>query len=877
MSEAGVIYTPDQRLRVFVSSTLEELAAERQAVREAVTRLRLVPVLFELGAQPHPPREVYRAYLAQSQVFIGIYWQRYGWVAPGAQVSGLEDEYLLSAGLPRLLYVKAPAPDREPRLAEMLGRIEDEGDVSYQRFTDAAELQRLVENDLAVLLSERFTAGHPHRGGPPEDSTAVTGALPVPSTPLVGREREVAAVEALLRSESVRLVTLTGPGGSGKSRLAVEAAGRLRPAFAGNVRFVPLASVATANLVAGAIAAGLGLNTSESRLRGDLMAYLRRGPLLVLDNFEQVIDAAPLLAELLAEAPGLKILVTSRSALRLSGEHVFPVRPLPVPPADAPWDVASIGQYPSVRLFTERAQAVAPGFELSGQNVGAVAEICRRLDGLPLAIELAAARARLLPPQALLARLSDRLGVLTGGPRDLPERQRTLKNTLDWSYALLSSDEQALFARLGVFAGTFGLPAVEAVYADAGAPGQPKPPVIDTLSSLLGSSLVQAETGGDEPRFRLLETIREYALGRLHDSGAREEAYEQHAAYFAALVRPAESELGGEGQLAWLNRLETEVDNLSTALSWLMDQDRLGQAIALIWTTWRFWWLRGHVTEAARYWETPMAKSRELAPHDRALALSGTGFAAMTDGDHDKAQATFEQSLPLFRETGDPLGAALAAATLGHVLASQHEDKRAVQVLEQATTLHHEAVTDELTAQDRVQSLLIVALIRNFLGQIQLSNADYDHAAQLFTAGLDAARSVPDRFTILISLYDLALTSQARGDVEGAAKLLRQGLSLAVEAGDEPAAGYYLEALASIALQQDDLPRAARLLAAADAQLQASGSGWLHAFVPRAPHGDSIEAELRSRMGDAAYEQASAHGRSLTGTRAIENGLTAAQ
>jgi tetratricopeptide (TPR) repeat protein len=238
-----------------------------------------------------------------------------------------------------------------------------------------------------------------------------------------------------------------------------------------------------------------------------------------------------------------------------------------------------------------------------------------------------------------------------------------------------------------------------------------------------------------------------------------------------------------------------------------------------------------------------------------------------------RAYLAQSQSLPLFREAGDPLGGALAAAALGRVLASQHDDERADEMLEQARNLKLEAGTGERSGQERVQYLLVAALVDNFLGQIQLSKADYDRAAQLFTAGLDAARSSPDRFTILISLYDLALSSQARGDLDGAAGLLRQGLSLAAEAGDEPAAAYYLEALAAVALQQDDPPRAARLLAAAGAQLQASGSGWLHAYVPRAPQDHSIEAELRSRMGDAAYEQAAAHGRSLPGTRAIRDGL----
>ena len=308
-----------------------------------------------------------------------------------------------------------------------------------------------------------------------------------------------------------------------------------------------------------------------------------------------------------------------------------------------------------------------------------------------------------------------------------------------------------------------------------------------------------------------------------------------------------------------------------------MDQDRLDQAITFIWMTWRFWFLRGHLSEVARHGEKFLANSREMATHERALALSGTGFTLIADGEPDKAQPVFEQSLPLFREAGDLLGGALAAAALGHVLASQHDDERAGEVLEQARNLKLKAGTGERSGQERMQYLLVAALVDNFLGQIQLSKADYDRAAQLFTAGLEAARSIPDRFTILISLYDLALASQARGDLDGARGLLRQGLSLAAEAGDESAAGYYLEALAAVARQQDDPQRAAWLLAAADAQLQASGSGWLHAYVPRAPHDHSVEAELRSRMGDTAYEQAAAHGRSLTGARGIQQGLAEAQ
>jgi predicted ATPase len=880
MSETQVIHTHDQRVRVFVSSTLAELAAERRAVRDAVTRLRLVPTMFELGARSHPPREVYRAYLAQSQIFIAVYWQSYGWVAPGERVSGVEDEYRLSAGLPRLIYVKSPAEDRDPRLTQMLDRITDEGDVSYQTFSEPAELQHLVENDLAVLLSERFTVAQLPGETAAGDEMPPGDALPVPPTPLVGREEAVAAVEALVRRDGVRLVTLSGPGGSGKSRLALEAAGRLRPGFADGVRFIDLASVPSADLVPGTIAAGLGLNTSGTRIGTDLVSYLRsRRVLLVLDNFEQVTGAAPLLAQLLAAAPGVVLLVTSRRVLRLSGEHEFPVPPLPAPPAGAAPDAGRHGRYPSVRLFVERAQAVAPEFRLTAQNAGTVAEICRRLDGLPLAIELAAARVRLLPPRALLDRLGGRMSVLTGGPRDLPERQRTLKNTLDWSFALLSPSERALFERLGLFAGTFSLPAVEAVYAEAGAPGRADSAglAIDALNSLVGSSLVQSQTSCEEPRFRLLETIREYALERLRNSGAWQEAHDRHAAYFEGLATPAESELGGEGQLAWLSRLETEAGNLGAALSWLMDQGRLDEAIAFIWRTWRFWFLRGHVDDVARYAEKFLARSGEMALHERAMALSGSGFTLISYGDQDRGQAVFEQSLPLYREAGDPLGGALAAAALGHVLSTQNDPKRGGELLEQAMSLLREADTGDLTAEERLYHQLDVAVVDNFLGQIELDNGEHDRAAQLFAAGLDAARSTADWFTVLVSLYDLALSSQARGDLDGAAELLREGLPVAAEAGDEPSAAYYLEALATIARLRDDPDRAVRLLAAADAQLQTSGSGWLHAYVPRAPHDHTILAELRSRLGDAAYEQAAADGRSLAGTRAIEYGLDDAQ
>jgi len=871
MAETDVIRTPDQRLRVFVSSTLQELAAERQAVRDAVSRLRLVPVMFELGARPHPPRQVYRSYLAQTQVFVGVYWQSYGWVAPGEQVSGLEDEYLLSAGLPRLIYVKSPAPERESRLTELLTRIRDDGEVSYQHFSTAAELQRLVENDLAVLLSERFEKVS--SGDRTMAEASFPEAVPVPATPLVGRDDDAARVSELVRAEGVRLVTLTGPGGVGKSRLAVEVAQRVGPDFADGVRFIELGSVRAPALVTAEIAAGLGLNTSGGAQITDLKSYLRaRRLVLVLDNFEQVIGAAPLVAELLGAAPGVVALVTSRMVLRLTGEHEFQVPTLPVPPIGAGRAAADVQRSASVRLFVERAQAASAGFELTCDNAGAVAEICRRLDGLPLAIELAAARVRLLPPQALLARLDDRMGLLTGGARDQPERQQTLRNTLDWSFDLLSGGEQALLARLGVFAGTFDLPAAEAVGGAGPAASGQTVHVMDTLGSLVDSSLVQPLVHDGEPRFGLLETIREYALERLRDGADWREAHDRHAAYFLALAEPAPSELQGPGQLVWLERLETEHGNLGAAMAWLVEHDQIESAIHLSWATWRFWWLRGHAAELASFGDIP-AKSDHLPPQLRALALSGSGFGLFASGDLATAQPLLERSLPLYREAGDVLGAATAAAMLGHLLALQHQDVRAPELLEQTLAQLQEAGSDRLAGPERAQHQLDVALVCNFLGQIRLSQADHNRAAQLFAEGLTAARSAQDRFTILISLYDLALSSQAQGDLAGAADRLQEGVAQSDEAGDQTSVAYYLEALAAVAMRLDNPERAVHLLAAAGALLEAKGSGWLHALVPRAAHDEGVLAALRSRVGDAAFEQAWTRGQSLGGSDAVEYAL----
>ena len=448
----------------------------------------------------------------------------------------MEDEYRLAAGLPKLLYVKSPAPDRQVQLTEMLNRVKADDDISYQRFSTPAQLRQLVETDLALLLSERFemtVSARPHAGrrhDAAERRSAPSASCRCLPHALVGREGTVAALGDLLVRDGARLITLTGPGGVGKTRLALALAARTGPSFDDGARFIELASVRTAEQVASAISAGLGLAPSGGKPAEAVKAYLRsRKLLLVLDNFEQV--------DRRRAARGRPAERVSRAGC--GGHQPDGAQPprrarvrgstLSVPDQTTPLNVADLEGFDSVRLFVERARSATAAFDLTIDNAPAVAEICRRLDGLPLAIELAAAKVRMFSPQALLARLDHRLAVLTGGARDLPERQRTLRNTLDWSFELLAPADQTTLARLGVFVGGFDLPAAGSVSGlDRDDPGATVE-VEEALISLTESSLVRHEERNGETRFQMLETIREYALERLRSSEDWEPAHQSHA------------------------------------------------------------------------------------------------------------------------------------------------------------------------------------------------------------------------------------------------------------------------------------------------------------------------------------------------------------
>jgi predicted ATPase len=525
-----VIRTPDQRLRIFLSSTLQELASERAAAKAAIQQIRLTPVMFETSARPHPPRDLYRAYLAQSDVFVGIYWQRYGWIAPNETVSGLEDEYVLARHLPKLVYIKR-ADGREGRLEDLIRRIKDEDSVSYRPFSDAAELKDLIENDLALMLTERFAATNtgpvPDAGPEPILDAPPRSLAPVERGELIGRGPEVEVVKALLRRPDTGLITLTGPGGTGKTRLAIHLANTLGPAFADGAFYVRLADVRKSSEVISTIVSTLEIPTPPTVADPErlLLGFLRgRHALLVLDNFEQVLEAAADVTKLLAACPRLKILATSREPLHIRDEREVFVPPLPHAfQADG-------AVTPAMRLFEDRAREVRPDFAIDDDNRAAVAELCRRLDALPLAIELAAARARVLSPQAMLPRLSQSLSLLSGTRRDLPERHRTLRATLEWSLDLLRPEEHVFFRRLSVIGGSFSEDAAAAVVADA------VPDLLDGLTSLVDKSLlVRSEVRG-EARFQMLETVRELARERVADAGEERSARLRHGAWVAQFL-----------------------------------------------------------------------------------------------------------------------------------------------------------------------------------------------------------------------------------------------------------------------------------------------------------------------------------------------------
>jgi predicted ATPase len=649
----------------------------------------------------------------------------------------------------------------------------------------------------------------------------------------------------------------------GKTRLALAVAASCRDRFADGVAFVPLAPLATPGLLADTLARTVGVGEQGDRQPEEaLAAHLRdRQQLLVLDNFEHLLLAAPLLANLLAACPRLALLVTSRTRLHLRGERILPVPPLPVPDAAAPPSLEALATTPAVALFVDRAQALRPEFVLTPENAADVAAICRRLDGLPLAIELAAARIRLLPPKALLARLERRLPTLTEGPRDLPERQRTLRDTLAWSYDLLSMAEQALLRRLSVFAGGASLEAVEAVCGASTALGAD---ALEWLAALVDHSLLQQEESATgEPHVGMLETIHEYALEQLEASGERMVSEQAHTIHFLALAEEADPALRGPDQQVSMRRLEADLDNLRAALRWAQAYDAHETGLRLGGALWYFWFLSGRLSEG-RGWLDALSTSAQGTGTAavRANALVGASWLTLSQGAYAEATALAEESLALYDSLGDRRGRAAALTNLVCVALDQGDTARARPLAEESLALRRE-----------VGDGWGICISLNNLGCLAAVDGNNAQAEAIFAEYLDLACARGDARGMADALHNLGEVVEAQGDVARAHALLAEGLSLRREMGWVQGTVEGVEGIAR-ALASEGHPSRAACLLGAGAALRVAKQTPLR--PAEQDDRDRLVAAVREALGAEAFDAAWAEGGALSLEQAIDAALASA-
>ncbi|MFY9580796.1 MAG: BTAD domain-containing putative transcriptional regulator [Gaiellaceae bacterium] len=674
---------------------------------------------------------------------------------------------------------------RSDRQADALGAYHDartklNDELGIAPSQALSELQRSILRQDETIAVTRPSVARPRKV-----------SLPDSVTPLVGRTGEIGAVVELVRLDHVRLVTLTGLGGIGKTRLAAEAARLLAPDFPDGVAYVPLATISDPGLLSATMAQTLGVGEWGGPPEEALEEYLRPLRMLLLaDNFEQLVTAADLISRLLSSAPGLKVLVTSRAPLRLAAEHEYALSPLPV--AD------------SIALFAERAQAVSPDFSLSGPTAGAVGELCERLEGLPLAIELAAARTRLLSPAAMLNRLDRRLDLLAAGPRDVPGRHRALRLTLDWSFELLTPAQQRVFARLAVFVGGCALDAAAAVCGVGDAS------VLDDLSPVVEESLVR-QVG--ESRFAMLETVREYAAERLRALGEDDDARAVHSRYFLGLAEDAHQALGGPQQAEWLGRLELEHDNLRAAQTYARERGDSETSLRLCASLWRFWQIHGHLEEGRRALENALASDPGGDSLLRARALNGAGVLAGEQGDFEAAASFFETALELVRGLGDHERTANVLVNLGNLALFDRDFERARRLYEDS--IEHAALGG---------SSGVEAIARENLGLVALDQGDLDHAVELLEESTKLAAEAGDDRGRSSSTRALAAALLEGGETERARDHLGEGLDLARRLGELNGIAYCLDTFAGLAAAARDAERAAQLFGAADAVRSSIGA-----------------------------------------------------
>jgi predicted ATPase/Tfp pilus assembly protein PilF len=639
--------------------------------------------------------------------------------------------------------------------------------------------------------------------GFPIASGRIPHNLPSQPTPIVGREEELKAVRALLLDPAARIVTLVGPGGVGKTRLAIEAAAHSLEAFPDGVRFIPLSAVDLPDILVPALARAMGIVEVGPDPQEALVAALRdRRMLLILDGFEHLLSAATIVADLLAALPELRVTVTSQATLRVRGERAFQVQPLEVPgPGLHEHSQARLSRYGAVALFLDRMEAIKPTYVPGPDDLDAIVEICRKLDGLPLAIELAAARLRLMSPPALLGRLKDRFDFLVQGPRDLPERHQTLRAVCDWSYGLLDPREQAMFRNLTPFAGGCSLDAAEGMEEEEREEYPARRGTIELVSSLVEKSLVrQIETGEGEPRFQMLETIRQYGLRLLDSLGETEAIRRRQFNYFLGLALRAEPLLTGPDQGEWLDRLDRDHENIVAAMDWALETGDVERAVRLGSALWWFFWLRGHFAEMRTRLALALERGADLPRSLRANLLIASGAIATMDGEGELATRYYEQAVELEREREDRRGLPRALRNLASGLINLGQYDRALQLYEEALSLDRE-LGDTLGECAALRGVAKTALFMGDLGR----------AEDLYGQALSVARCADDRHHLAYSLAGLGDVSRERGGLEAAESLYQEGLDLYRRIGSQPGLASALQDLATIALATGRVERSEQL------------------------------------------------------------------
>jgi predicted ATPase/transcriptional regulator with XRE-family HTH domain len=676
--------------------------------------------------------------------------------------------------------------------------------------------------------------------------------LPATFTSLIGRDKDIAAVHDYLTNADIRLVTLIGPGGIGKTRLSIASASKSLAEFSEGVFFVALAPLDQPSLIPSALLQALGyieknnLSPEERLIEG----IANKRMLLVLDNCEHLIeDVARLASSLLSACPRLKILTTSREALGIPGEWLYSVPALDMPKESSIVDIETISKFPALLLFAERARAVRSDFALNAENIRAVASVCAQLAGLPLAIELIAARVKMLSIEQIAARLDDRFALLNSGSRIVPSRQQTLRATLDWSYELLTEPERELFRQLSVFVGGFTLEALESV-----ALLDSDQSILDALSRLVDKSLLLVEQQ-DQPRYRFLEPIRQYARDKLNETRESNLIQDRHLNYYLRVAEEAEPYLFGVGQQDWKNRLELDHDNLQVALAWSLESNQIEAGLKMAGSLAWFWHNKGHLSEGNLWLEKTLASGIGIQGKERAKALRASSILSTGSGDYIRARAFAESSVKIYREMGDNLGAGLVLADLGASLHWGGKEEEAIESLEES--LHLLRATGERWE---------IAYALLWLGDTRFRMGDMERAATSWEESLRLTQELGDPYLIAWSLGGLADVTRLRADYKHATGMFKESLSLYLSSGSKFGPPFSMEALALVAVALGDAKRAARLWGAASAWRET-----INQPLPPTYQRDYTASitQARTQLGEEVYASAWSEGHAMSPEQAI--------